>query len=726
MKKITLLMVLSLFIGSFITSPIPAQAECSNSFSLGTSNIKPGSRGESVRGMQSALNTILGESLSLDGIYGKNTKSLVMRMQTNIGAKADGVVGPQTASKINEFLTKKCAGTDSAAAEQKNFTHKVKTYTKKEAETFLKEAVKNNTRFAMLSRGAENLAMADSSTESAATKSSTSSNFSTTNIQEQGVDESDIVKTDGKYIYTLSGKNIDIVQAAPEGKLAKVSTIKLSGDAHDMYLSDGKLVVMMYAYEEKQYAPAKLPAGTEISSDYRPGSYSVSFVRTVIYNVANPASPVLERTYDFEGSYVDSRVVDGYLYLVSQKYLYDTCCTIMPMVKENGKLLNLSSTVSSFDMPYRDYAITQIHSISIKNSKEIKEANYLLSGGHTLYASDKAFYLSYTDYQYPEIEPLSDTPNSDLPTARIAMIPTGQERTVIHKIETTKGSTKLLATGYVPGSAINQFAFSEHNGNLRVATTTGNNWNGTTSKNNMYVLDGNLKTIGKIEGLAPEERIYSVRFMGDRAYMVTFKQVDPLFAIDLSSPTNPKVLGKLKIPGFSSYLHPYSENLLIGVGQDTKTVSGRTTTTGLKVSLFDVSNVTKPREVDSLVLGGSQSSSEALYNHKAFLFSKEKNLLVIPFQNYDEKPSKQFYGAAVFSINEKEISLRGKVTHDQNNSWESSIQRNLYIGDYLYTLSQKFLQSHDLGTLSTVDSFQLSQTPGNGGYPGIAIDTVLR
>ncbi len=707
MKKHIFFAGMSVFLASVIIPPVPAFADCTTSFSLGSSNIRVGSRGESVRGMQSALNTILGESLVLDGVYGPKTKQTVMKMQTTIGTKADGVVGPQTALKINEFLKTKCGTEGTLTKPETTYTHSVKSFgTKKEAEAFLKDKVKNTAL--VRNFGPEVMMAADTAGAPVAktTSAGSSSNFSQTNIQEAGVDESDIVKTDGKYIYTLSGKSIDITSAGSNGELEKIKTISLSGDAHDMYLSDGRLAVMMYAYEEKQYQNPKVSADTQVSSDFRPGTYSVSFLRTTIYNITDPMNPKLERTYDIEGSYMDSRIIDGHLYLISQKYLYNnTCCTIMPMVKENGRSLNISAPVYYFDMPYRDYAITQVHSINLKDSKSIKESNFLLSGGHMLYASDKALYLSYTDYQYPEVQPMVD----DAPMVKMAILPTGQERTVIHKIDINKGSAKLSGTGFVPGSAINQFAFSEHNGNLRVATTVGNNWNGTKSTNNMYVLDSGMKIIGKLEGLAPEERIYSVRFMEDRAYMVTFKQVDPLFVIDLATPTAPKVLGKLKIPGFSSYLHPYSENLLIGIGQDTKTIGGRTTTNGVKISLFDVSNVARPREVDNLVLGGAQSSSEALYNHKAVLFSKEKNLLVIPFQEYNyEKPNEQFMGAVVLSINEKDISLRGKITHEDNKTWESAINRSLYIGEYLYTLSQKFLQSNALDSLKTVDSVELS------------------
>jgi len=720
MKKISYLFAFGVFVTSLVLPTTSAYADCSN-FTLGNSNIRPGSRGESVRLMQSALNTILDESLVLDGIYGKNTKGLVMRMQTNIGATADGIVGPKTATKINEYLNNHCNGTDAVA--QKKYTNEVKTYTRKEAEVFLKTSISSvgGTRLTK-----EDLTFASDALDSSDAKSSSAPSFSSTNIQEQGVDESDIIKTDGEYIYTLSGKNIDVVATNSIGNLSKVSTIKLSGDAHDMYLADDRLVVMMYTYEEKQYASAKLPSGTQVSTDYRPATYTISFVRTAIYNVANPAQPVLEQTYDFEGSYLDSRIINGYLYVISQKYLYDACCTFIPMVKENGKVRTIANTVSYFDMPYHDYTITQIHGIAIANPKEIKEANYLLSGGYALYASDEAFYLSYTDYQYPESPVIDDATINDDLTVRVALLPTGTERTVIHKITAQKGVTRLATTGFVPGTALNQFAFSEYDGNLRVATTTGNNWNGDNSQNNLYVLDGEMKTIGKLEGLAKGERIYSVRFVGERAYMVTFKQVDPLFVIDLVDPKKPTVLGKLKIPGFSSYLHPYSDSLLMGIGQDTTTVKGRTTTTGLKVSLFDVSQVSRPREIDSVVIGGGASSSEALYNHKAFLFSKEKNLLVIPFQDYDDQVTKQFSGAAVFSINEKEINLRGKISHADQNVWESSIQRSLYIDENLYTMSSKFLQSHELATLKAIDSFGLTQTSSNGGYPYPAVDMIQR
>lgn len=201
------------------------------------------------------------------------------------------------------------------------------------------------------------------------------------------------------------------------------------------------------------------------------------------------------------------------------------------------------------------------------------------------------------------------------------------EKTVIHKIAINQGNLEYQNFGEVTGQALNQFSMDENNGYFRIATTKNQTWpqfaedDRKASYNNLYVLDKDLKTVGSVENLAEGEQIYSVRFMQDRAYMVTFKQMDPLFVIDLKDPKAPKVLGKLKIPGFSNYLHPYDENTLIGLGRDTKENEwGGATNGGVKLSLFDVSDVENPKEIDSYVIGDSGASSIALDDHKAFFF----------------------------------------------------------------------------------------------------------
>lgn len=240
-------------------------------------------------------------------------------------------------------------------------------------------------------------------------------------------------------------------------------------------------------------------------------------------------------------------------------------------------------------------------------------------------------------------------------------------------------------------------------------------------QNHVYVLDGDLKIVGKLEDMAGGERIYSVRFLGDKAYMVTFRQTDPLFVIDLSIPTNPKVLGYLKIPGVSDYLHPYDETHVIGVGRD---ASEQGRITGMKLSLFDVSNVSSPIEVSKYIIGGQGTSSDALYDHKAFLFDKKKNLLVIPVSEYGANWQNYWQGAYVFNLDlANGFALKGKITHMNNiNSSEtyyydytSQIRRSLFIENTLYTISNKMVKMNSLSDLSEINKveFPVQET----GYP---------
>ena len=238
-----------------------------------------------------------------------------------------------------------------------------------------------------------------------------------------------------------------------------------------------------------------------------------------------------------------------------------------------------------------------------------------------------------------------------------------------------------------------------------------------------------MKTVGQLEGLAKGERIYSARFMGKRAYLVTFKQTDPLFTIDLSEPTNPKVLGELKIPGFSNYLHPYDENTLIGLGHETEeNQRGGTVTAGLKIALFDVADVGAAKVLDEYLIGGRGSDSEALNDHHAFLFSKEKNLLVIPAtireggRGFDWGKF-VFSGALAFDLSDKKFKLKGKIDHSDGgragvsedwygyNFYDNTVRRSLYIADSLYTMSGKYLKANKISDLSEQKTLKLADTP---------------
>jgi uncharacterized secreted protein with C-terminal beta-propeller domain len=261
-------------------------------------------------------------------------------------------------------------------------------------------------------------------------------------------------------------------------------------------------------------------------------------------------------------------------------------------------------------------------------------------------------------------------------------------RTTVYKVAVDRLSMVNVARGEIRGWLLNQFSMDENDGYLRVATTT--SW--SEPKNGVYVLDSDLQIVGALEGLAPTERIYSARFMGDTLYLVTFRQIDPFFVIDLRDPISPKVLGELKIPGFSSYLHPVDDSHVLGIGSENNSV---------KISLYDVTDPTNPVE-QSKYLAPGWSSSTAQWDHKAFLFDRERNLLVIPMQVYDSYWGNSNYwtGAYVFNVSTVDgISLWGKVSQNAQNVYDSPF-RALYIDDTLYTVSYSSVRATSLLDLS--------------------------
>jgi uncharacterized secreted protein with C-terminal beta-propeller domain len=313
-------------------------------------------------------------------------------------------------------------------------------------------------------------------------------------------------------------------------------------------------------------------------------------------------------------------------------------------------------------------------------------------------------------------------------------------RTVVHKIAIgPAGELDYVAKGEVSGRLLNQFSMDESGGRFRLATTV--EYYSPYSQglySNVYVLDEQMQTVGRLEQIEPGESIYAARFIGDRLYLVTFQRIDPLFVIDLSA-DQPRILGELKLPGYSTYLHPYDENHIIGIGKDAKDSGfGGVQATGVKLALFNVSDVSQPRLVDDYIIEGQGTDSEALYDHKAFLFDKSRGLLSIPVTSYDAEPKyepdgryiqpKTWKGFYVFNLSAGEgVSLKGTVEHGNTaDYYYSQGSRSFYIGDVLYTVSaNNLIKMNDIGTLQELNKLEIGGTGGIIPYP-MPLDDVVR
>ncbi|MDQ0415435.1 beta-propeller domain-containing protein [Mesobacillus stamsii] len=543
----------------------------------------------------------------------------------------------------------------------------------------------------------------------AADKSGGSGEVSETNVQVQGVDEADIVKTDGKSIFQAEYDKVRIIQAVPGAQMKVLATIRYEQNfsASELFLQGNQLVVIGHQYEEIHKSKEDIAKNSLVAP-------MMNTTAIIVYDVKNPADPKQVREVKVEGSYVSARKVENFVYLVTQHYpdywllKENRGIDIRPKFTDTV-LGSEENTVTYDDIHYfpesRQPNYTMIAALDLDQPKTEVAMTTYLGSGNQFYMSKENLYLAVEDYGDMKLN------------ERGVLAPD----TDVHKFAIKGMEVKYHSSATVPGTVLNQFSMDEHDGYFRVVTTKGYAWDEKRpSSNQLSILDQNMKETGKIEELARGERIYSARFMGDRIYMVTFKETDPLFVFDASDPANPKVLGELKIPGFSNYLHPYDENHLIGFGQDTKAVAEkgstqpRILTDGVKISLFDVSDMSNPKEKFTEVIGGRGTYSSLNHDHKALLFNKDKGLFAFPisvYRNTDKNEYEQLFeyqGAYVYNIDPVNgFKLESKVSHisgDMPNyeDWEHQIQRLLYIGDTLYALSAKKITSHKIGSYEKV------------------------
>jgi uncharacterized secreted protein with C-terminal beta-propeller domain len=552
--------------------------------------------------------------------------------------------------------------------------------------------------------------------------------FSETNVQVAGIDEPDIVKTDGTYLYIIANGSVFIIKAYPSEDAGIVSSISCDSFAPiDLFISDSYLVV----FGTNSYGHRN---NGEIILMYPYSQSQTTLIK--VYDVDDVSNPSEVKNIEMDGSYFDARRIDDNVYIVSIEYLYTLYplyegnhSSIIPKVRiDNETILLEPSDVYYVDIPEEIDTTTHVAVIDL-STLDVSQKSFLLGSSQTLYVSFDHIYLA--SYHYPYY-----------PLLRVSSKMEGSESTIIHKISIMNNDISYGAQGEVPGRILNQFSMDEFEGHFRIATTIGHVWDkAMPSMNNIYVLDEDLKQVGSIEGIAPGEQIYSARFLEEKAYVVTFKKIDPFFVIDLSDPTNPSILGSLKIPGYSDYLHPYDAEHIIGIGKDT--VEAKEDETfwrnvdfawyqGVKLAMFDVTDVSEPRELAKIIIGDRGTDSPALSDHKAFLFDKTKGLLVIPINLYeiDEELKDEtgeytgslygeftFQGAYIYHVSlEDGFEYVGRITHlgieDMQKSgfyplYDASIVRTLYIEENLYTISNTMVKIHDLRDLTELAAISL-------------------
>lgn len=563
------------------------------------------------------------------------------------------------------------------------------------------------------------------STESSSSSSNTK-DYSTTNIQVENVDEADIVKTDGDYIYSISEDNVIITDAKDPKQPKVVATIQSEDDdiPEDIILYKDKLVVISTKGNQTQRYYYNNRMNTVVK----------------IYNITSKEKPVLTKSYEMYEPYYTSRCIDNVLYVISSGNLRKEDDKIVVGYNEDNMEKEMSIDKIKYLKDVKTTKQTLISTVDLNNeTADIKLDSYLMNISNA-YISENAIYLLNQKYNNDSKIPikllfgfkgvfgLEDYYEMDSESGYY---------TEIYKFD-IKENVEYKAKTKVKGKTINQYSLDEKDNHLRIALYDNDG-------SRVAIFDEDLKQIGISDNVAKGEKMYSSRFIGDKVYFVTYKTIDPLFVMDLSNETKPKVLGKLKIPGYSTYLHPYDENHIIGIGMETKEVINRNSNgkvisttakvVGMKMALFDVSNVNSPVQISSVVIGDSRTTSAILTNPKALLFSKEKSLIAIPINNYSqdfEVTSSNNYetminnytkygkpynaeGYFVYNINVQDgFKLKGVITHEKTNATyyysNSKLLRGLYIDNNLYTVSETMIKVNELDSLKAVGELKLKNT----------------
>jgi len=602
------------------------------------------------------------------------------------------------------------------------------------------------------------------------------SDYSTTNVQVQNVDEPDYLKNDSKYVYIVSQNTLSIIDAYPAEDAKLVLKIALDVESQyiqNMFLNEDRLVIFYNGQSDEEIIP---------QFDFVPRRSYSSVTHALIVDVSDKENPTILKDYSIDGHFRDARMIGDYAYFVTNSNV-DYQYPRLPVIMEDSVRI-MTPEAFYFDNVEQFSNFNTLTAIDIFGDT-INSETFLMGYTGSFYVSENNFYLTYQKntpfgfYENSSRDRFFDVVVPLLPKSiqdEIKFIESSEwesasaqwnaiselmqksynemdkkskedlfdkirdalneydrkvqedtRKTIIHKISIEEDKIEYVAKGTVPGRLLNQFSMDESGDRFRVATTNEiyTQYEGTIRSNAVYVLDEQLEIVGELEEIAPDESIFSTRFMGDRLYMVTFQQIDPFFVIDLSSDT-PKILGELKIPGFSNYLHPYDEEHVIGVGRDTKEMDkGRVQQLGIKIALFNVADVNNPKVVDDVIIGDSSTQSEALHNHKAFFFDKTRNVLSIPISadvgSLDDITSSKMFapeynrwsGFYVFDLDKTDGFVpKGTITHSDSD-WRyygMNNARTFYIDDVLYTASQGYLKMNSFEGLDEINSIKLENT----------------
>ena len=619
--------------------------------------------------------------------------------------------------------------------------------------------------------------MAESSPEPGISNTKSQSgdtSYSTTNVQVENVDEPDFIKNDAKYVYIVSNNTLTIIDAYPANSSKIILKIALDIESQyiqNMFLNNDRLVIFYNAQSDKEVIP---------EYDFIPRRSYEQVTHALIIDISDKENPTIVKDYSIDGHFRDARMIGDYAYFVTNSNL-NYQHPRLPVILENSEFV-MSPDVFYFDSIDQFSNFTTLTSIDIFGDS-VNSETFLMGYTGTFYVSRDNFYLTYQQNEFDyfedfsqkrffevivpllptelqgEIKTISEdaSMNSSMKWSKISeilqvsynemdknekerlfekirnavdeydmKIQEETRKTIIHKISIDGNDLEYIAKGSVPGRLLNQFSMDENDSKLRVATTTEyyTQHQGIMRANAVYVLDENMVKIGELENIAPDESIFSSRFIDDRLYLVTFQQIDPFFVIDLSSNT-PKILGELKIPGFSNYLHPYDEEHVIGIGRDTKqTEEGWVQQLGVKIALFNVKDVSNPIVADEVIIGDRSTNSEALYNHKSFFFDSNSKTLSIPISGNNDTLTElsmskriapdydRWSGFYVYNLDTEGFDLKGTITHSDSDDryYGMGNARTFYIGEILYTVSDRYLMMNSLETLDEINSIKLEST----------------